>query len=97
MPLVPRYAPPGGKKTQSVSTQYQHTFPQLSVSLSAVIAPRGERGLPVQMVDASDDSPVVDEFGCLELIRSKKCGSGYKDVYYRKHLKDKPYTLGINA
>ena len=43
------------------------------------------------MVDAAEDSPVVDEFGCLELIQSKKCGSGYKDVYYRKHLKDKPY------
>ena len=47
------------------------------------------------MVDASEDSPVVDEFGCLELIRSKKCGSGYKDVYYRKHLKDKPYQALI--
>ena len=51
---------------------------------------------PETMVDDADDSPAgVETFGCLQLIKSTTNGSGYKDVYHRKHLKKKPYQAMI--
>ena len=48
------------------------------------------------LVDDAEDSPAgVEQFGCLRLMLSSKNGSGYKDVYYRKHLKKKPYQAMI--
>ena len=49
------------------------------------------------MVDDADDPPAgVRKFGVLDLILSKNNrGSGFKDVYYRKHLKKKPYQAMI--
>ena len=51
---------------------------------------------PETMVDDADDSPAgVERFGCLQLIKSTTNGSGYKDVYHRKHLKNKPFQAMI--
>ena len=48
------------------------------------------------MVDDANDSPAgVEMFGCLQLIKSTTNGSGYKDVYHRKHLKKKPFQAMI--
>ena len=51
---------------------------------------------PDTMVDDANDSPAgVEMFGCLQLIKSTTNGSGYKDVYHRKHLKKKPFQAMI--
>ena len=91
MPVDPGYAPPSVREKKNVSMQYQHLFLYRALCEPVVLM------TPETMVDDADDSPAgVEEFGFLELVlSSKNRGSGYKDVYRRKHLKKKPYQAMI--
>ena len=90
MPVDPGYAPPSVREKKNVSMQYQHLFLYRALCEPVVLM------TPETMVDDADDSPAgVEIFGCLQLIKSTTNGSGYKDVYHRKHLKKKPFQAII--